>query len=119
MIGYRQSNYDPDAYQAMGRPVRPFNWVQWTGVGLEVVGLGLFLLALAGRLGWVPQAADVPSISGIMLMLVGMSIINSRREPSVDVTPEQRAANRRLLIITIAICAAILGLAVALDYLGA
>ena len=119
MSSYRQSNYDPDAHQAMGRPLRPFNWVQWTGVGLEVVGLGLFLLALAGQLGWFPRAANVPSISGIMLMLVGISLINSRREPSVDVTPEQRAANRRLLVITIAICAAVLGLAAAIDYLGA
>ena len=119
MSGYRQSNYDPDAYQAMGRPLRPFNWVQWTGVGLEVVGLGLFLLALAGKLGWFPPAANISSISGMMPMLIGISLINSRREPSVDVTPEQRAANRRLLIITVAICAAILGLAVALDYLGA
>ena len=119
MSGYRQSSFDPEAYQTMGKPLRPFNWVQWVGVALEVVGLGLFLLALAGQLGWFPRAANISSISGLMPMLIGISLINSRREPSVDVTPEQRAANRRLLLITIAICAAILGLAAAIDYLGA
>lgn len=119
MSGYRQSSFDPEAYQTAGRPLRPFNWVQWIGVGLEVVGLGLFLLTTVGKVGWIPQAANIPPISGVMLMLVGVSLINSRREPSVDVTPEQRAANRRLLIITVGICAAILGAAALIDYLGA
>lgn len=102
-----------------GRPLRPFSWVQWIGVGLEVVGLGLFLLVLAGKLGWIPRAAAIPPIGGIMTMIVGVSLINSRREPSVDVTPQQRAANRRLLIITVGICAAVLGAAALIDYLGA
>ena len=119
MSGYRQSSFDPEAYQTMGKPLRPFNWVQWTGVAVQTVGIALMLVDFAEMVGWLPQWADMPPFAAIMLLIIGVSLINSRREPSVDVTPEQRAANRRLLLITIAICAAILGLAAAIDFLGA
>ena len=119
MSGYRQSGYDPEAYQTTGRPLRPFNLVQWTGVAFEIAGLLLFLESVAVKLGWIPRVLGVPSIVAIMLMIIGVSLINSRRQPDRDVTPEQRAANRRLLIITIAICAIIIGLAAAIEYTGA
>ena len=119
MSGYRQSSYDPAAYETPGKPLRPFNWLQWVGVALEVVGLALFLENIAERIGWLPRLLDLPSIAPLMLMLVGMTLINSRRAPPHDTTPEQHAANRRLLIITVAVCAAVLGLAAAIEFLGA
>ena len=111
MSGYRQSGYDSEAYQTMGRPLRPFNWLQWTGVAFEVAGVILFLVKLAEKSGWIPQWVDLPLISAVMLMIIGMSLINSRREPANDVTPQQHAANRRLLIVTVGLCAIILGAA--------
>jgi hypothetical protein len=116
--GYRQSSFDPDAYQAMGRPLRPFNWVQWTGVALVTVGLLLGSIDIAGELGWIGRLfdGDPPTF---LLTILGLVLLNSRREPPADVTPEQRAANRRLLSITAALCALALGLAVAIDLLGA
>ncbi len=119
MSGYRQSSFDPNAYSQAGRPMRPFNWVQWTGVGLEVVGLGLFLLFLAGKLGWFPRLADIPPISGTTLMLIGIALINSRRHPYIDLAPELAPARKRLLIITVAICAAALGAAAVIQFSGA
>ncbi len=118
MSGYRQSSYDPEAYQQMGKPLRPFNWVQWAGVVLAVIGIAIDLVYYAGRFGWIASVIDRSS-AATPLLLAGIVLIHSRREPDRDVTPDQRAANRRLLIIIAAICALILGLAAALDLLGA
>ena len=108
MSGYRQSSFDPEAYDQPGRPLRPFNWVQWTGVALEVVGLGLFLLYIAGMLGWIaPIVGD--SSAGFIPLLVGVALVNSRREPSSLVTSEQLEKNKRMLVITIIVLVAIFG----------
>jgi len=119
MSGYRQHSYDPNAYERLGRTLRPFNWVQWTGVAIEVTGLILFLVTIAQKLGWITQGSDIPPTSGIMLMLVGMSLINSRREPLVDLAPELAPARKRWLIITAVICAVILGIAILIEISGA
>ena len=118
MSGYRQHSFDPNAFAQPGAPLRPYDWVQWTGVALEVVAIGLFLAHLAGKVGWIapPPFTNSP---GLALMLVGVVLINSRRSPSTLVTPEQQARNKRSLAITVAVCAAILGLAAAIEFTGA
>ena len=58
MSGYRQSSYDLEAYEQLGRPLTPYNWVQWTGVALGTLGVGLFLLYYAGRLGLTAEIVD-------------------------------------------------------------
>ena len=119
MSGYRQSSYDPDAYQQVGGPLRPFNWVQWTGVALEGAGMFLILADLAAKVSWVPAITAVPRIAPFMLLIIGVSLLNSRRAPAHDTSPEQHAANRRMLWITLAIAVLILGVAAAIEFLGA
>jgi uncharacterized membrane protein len=99
MASYREHNFDPNAYEQPGPPLRPYNWVQWTGVALEVIGLGLFLAHLAGKIGWIDPLVG----SGVALvpMIVGVLLINSRRQSDTLITPEQQARNKRTLIITI------------------
>ena len=118
MSGYRQSSYDPNAYQRYGKPLRPYNWAQWTGVALALLGvLGYFAYA-ADRLGWISIGFDEPA-PFISLPLIGVALINSRREELPDEAPELASARRKWLIITIAICAAILGAAAAIEFTGA
>ena len=118
MSGYRQSGYDPDAYQQIGRPLRPYNRWQWAGVVLGVAGMAIYLVYLAGRIGWLPPLIDQPA-GGFFALIGGSILVNSRREPSSDITPEQRAANRRMLVITIAISVAVVGLATLIEFAGA
>lgn len=119
MSGYRQHSFDPNAYEQPGRPLRPFNWVQWTGVAIGSVGLVVSTLHLLGRVGWISQWVDDPSPSSFILLLVGASLANSRREPSSPVDDLQRTRNRKLLLITVAICAAVLGAALVIEFQGA
>ena len=51
MSGYREHSFDPNAYEQPGRPLQPYNWVQWTGVAIGVLGLAIIALGLLGRLG--------------------------------------------------------------------
>ena len=116
MTGYREHSFDPNAYQDPGRPMRPFNWVQWTGVVLGVVGLAVELVYFAGRLGWIePLFARSPNM--FALLIVGIVLINSRREPPHDVAPELASERRRWLLIIVAACAVIIGVAVVVDSL--
>jgi hypothetical protein len=117
MAGYREHSFDPYAYEQPGRPMRPFNWVQWTGVALEVLGLCMFLAYVGGKLGWI--APVVRSGFGFMPMIIGMTLINSRREPGTPAGSEQLQRNRKVLLITIATLAVILGAAVVIESLGA
>ena len=117
-MGYQQSSYDPGAYEQPGRPLTPYNWVQWSGVALGTVGIALFLIHYAGRLGWIDPIVDNSS-AGFIPTIVGVALINSRREPPSLVTAEQRAANKRTLVITLTIVAALFGVAALIDFIGA
>jgi|KBSMisStandDraft_5_1062788.scaffolds.fasta_scaffold1424688_2 drug/metabolite transporter (DMT)-like permease len=121
MAGYRDTaGYDPYVYDRPGRPMRPFNWVQWIGVGIGCVGAALVTLDVLGRLGWIPQLIGELPPSTVMLLVIGVSLVSSRREPATQmVRSEQLAKNRRMLLITTAIVVPILVAAAALDLLGA
>ena len=114
MSGYRQHGYDPNAYEVAGGPMRPFNWVQWTGVAIGVVGLVLTVLQVAGQLGWVRQWWD-GSPPVFVLLLLGVVLVNSRREPATNVDSEQLRKNRKVLLITIIGCAIIFAAAAILQ----
>ena len=116
MTGYREHSFDPYAYEQPGPPLKPYNWVQWSGVAIGSVGAALITLNLLGKVGWIPQWVDDPSPASFVLLVVGMVLINSRRGPAVQVGSEQLAKNRRTLLITVAICAAILGIAAVVEF---
>ena len=118
MSGYRQSSFDPNAYEQPGAPLRPFNRVQWTGVGLATVGAVADLVYFAGRFGWIEPLMS-SSTPAFALLLFGVVLINSRRGPSHLVTAEQQARNKRTLVITLAILTAIFGAVLAIEFSGA
>ncbi|RST29995.1 hypothetical protein HMF7854_03495 [Sphingomonas ginkgonis] len=116
---YRQSSYDPLAATVQGKPLRPFNWVQWTGVALFVVGVALFLAQLAGAAG-LPAFAAFRKAPGVFPMLIGQLLVYSRREelPRLD-TEEQRAKNRKAIALTTLVVAAVLTAAAFISLKGA
>ena len=118
MSGYRQHSFDPEAYQAHGRPLRPFNYVQWIGVALAVLILAVNALYAASLLGWIRPVIGNPSPM-FGLMVVAALLINSRREPATLVGSEQLRKNRHWLLVTTLICVAILGAAALIEYIGA
>jgi hypothetical protein len=108
MAGYRErSSFDP--YGLASRPARPFNWVQWTGVGLDVIGIGLYLVYFAGRVGWIAPKVSSPMIA-LPLIMLAIPLINSRREP-VPNAPELAAARLKWMVGTVIVCAVIFGIA--------
>ena len=118
MSGYREHSFDPNAYEQPGRPMRPFNWVQWCGVGLFAAGMVLYGILFAGRFGWIKPIVPTHT-AGFVPVIVGVALINSRREPGTQVGSEQLAKNRRVLFMTILVCAAILGAALVIEFIGA
>ena len=119
MTGYRQSGFDPNAHEQAGAPLRPFNWVQWSGVALGTAGVVISTLHLAGRAGWLPSWIDDSSPWSLILIILGVILINSRRQPSTLAGSEQLEKNRRLLLVTVLVILAILGVAAIIDSLGA
>ena len=117
MTGYREQSFDPNAYEQPGPPLKPYNWVQWTGVAIGTVGAALITLYLLGKVRLIPQWVDA-SPAPFMLLVIGTLFVNSRRTPGVQVGSEQLAKNRRVLLITVAICAAIIGAAVVIELSG-
>ncbi|WP_308517876.1 hypothetical protein [Sphingomonas flavescens] len=119
MAGYRDnSGYDPYAYEQPGPPLRPYNWVQWTGLVIVVVG-GIYSLAsLLGQAGLIPLhlKSTQPFAS---LPLLGILLIHSRRAPGTPAGTEQLRKNRQVLLITVLICAVILGAATVIELTGA
>lgn len=81
------------------RPMRPFNAVQWIGVGLVGAGIAVMLAVVAGRFGLVPTTRDSLPM-GTAFCVLGTVLINTRRE-AVPVTPETK--RRRLIVIGIAL----------------
>ena len=118
MTGYREHSFDPNAYEQPGPPLRPFNWVQWTGVVFVTLGLLAFVVYCAEKISLIPTWLENPA-PVIMLGAIGTMLINSRRAAGVQVGSEQLAKNRRVLLITVAICAAIIGAAVVIELSGA
>src|SRR5689334_9059457 len=103
MSGYREHSFDPNVYERPGPVIRPYNWAQWTGVAITAIGIGMAALLLLGTMGVIPQWIK-PSSSPFMLMLVGTSLTNSRRHPGTPITDEQRARNRKMLIVISIAC---------------
>ena len=117
MSGYRDtSSFDPNAYQRLGPPIRPYNWVQWSGVGMGCVGVAIALAYLAGRAGWIAQSLESPT-PGIGFLMIGSILINSRRQ---TLPGEVRTPNRRLLVlVATALVAFAVGLSAILYFQGA
>jgi hypothetical protein len=118
-MGYRDtSNYEPYGTMNQGRPLRPFNWVQWAGVGFAIFGIAVDLLYFTGRLGWTPAWMDSPALA-MPFLLLGILLVNSRREAVPDLAPELAAQRKRLLLITTIILAVVLGAATVIQFSGA
>ena len=103
MSGYRQSSFDPNAYEKPGKPLRPYNWVQWTGVALTVLGVVGYLAFATDRIGWTHLGLrDASAV--ISLPIIGAALINSRHEPGKPLSRE--TMRKRLLIILAAVVVA-------------
>jgi hypothetical protein len=98
--------------------MRPFNWVQWTGVALFAVAMAMALVRWAGRFGWIEPHADETSLSGA-LNVMGLILIMSRREPVPDDAPGLSPARRGWLVVLFALAVALAGTAIFLQFLGA
>jgi membrane protein insertase Oxa1/YidC/SpoIIIJ len=118
MTGYRQSGFDPNAYEQPGKPLRPYNMVQWAGVAAGLAGIAIDLAYFADKFGWIDAPALSPSLA-FPFLIIGFALINSRREPATLVGSEQLEKNRKVLLVTLAILVLVLGLAALIDSLGA
>jgi hypothetical protein len=116
MAGYRESRYDPYAYEQPGRPMRPYNWVQWIGVALVAAGIATLLAYFAGRAGWIQPLVKQVQLS-TALAIIGSLLVNSRREPGTQVGEEQLRRNRKVLLITILVCTVIGAAAILIEFL--
>ena len=119
MSGYREHSFDPNVYDQPGPVLKPYNWVQWTGVAMMAAGAGIFLVEAAGKLGWLPRSIVDAGFAPVSVMLIGSVLVNSRRAPGTPIEEQQRARNKRTLLITLAICAAMLGVAAIIEFTGA
>jgi hypothetical protein len=99
--GYRESSFDPSAGGDYGPPLRPFNRVQWTGVGFIAFGVGLMLAAVAGTLGLFARRAGADMLPmGTTFAALGTVLINSRRSPASLSADTRR---RRTVIFAVAL----------------
>ena len=117
MSGYREHSYDPMAYEQMGRPMRPYSKVQWTGVALVLAGLGIDAVFFAGEFGWMRKSFASPGLA-LAPLILGIALINSRRYPNTDPAPELASARKRWLLIVVALCFVIFGAAAAIQFSG-
>jgi hypothetical protein len=98
-VSYRQHRYDPFAASIPGRPLRPFNWVQWFGVGFESLAILWLLLHAAQQFGWLVLTWEVEVQPATLFALLGMPLINSRRETDTPIEDEeQRRLDRKWLL---------------------
>ena len=105
MGGYREASFHPSTGgPEYGRPLRPFNKWQWTGIAFMALGVGVMLSVFAARLGWIRQTGDLLPL-GSTLCIFGGLLVGSRREV---LSPEESASHqRRALIGALAICAVV------------
>jgi hypothetical protein len=104
-MSYRQSSFDPSAGGDYGPPLRPYNWVQWTGVGF--MGAGFVLLGgyLAARAGWIAlDTKDTFVLLGTNLCMCGSILVSSRRQPGT-LSPETKRRRSQIILAAAAICA--------------
>jgi drug/metabolite transporter (DMT)-like permease len=106
--GYRHSNYDPNAWEPAGAPLRPFNRWQWLGVALGLAGAALLVLEIAGRHAFIALKLDNAAPLMSLLCCAGMLLVTSRRAPLKDPAAFARRRNRALIAAAIA---AIVGVA--------
>jgi ethanolamine transporter EutH len=117
-VSYRDtSNYEPFGVENSRRPQRPFNKVQWTGVALAMIGIAIDLAYFANQLGWVRAPWSNPTLA-VGPLILGVTLVNSRREPAHDLAPELAAARRRWLIIFTIVIVAVLGAATIIQFTG-
>ena len=90
-MSYRQISYDPLA-SIPGRARRPFNWVQWLGVGIEALAVAWLLLFAASEFGWLGATHLVPQPATI-LAIVGAVLVGSRREEPLPLSTQQQRRN--------------------------
>ena len=55
MTGYREHSFDPNAYEQPGPPLKPYNWLQWSGVAVVIAGAAVIFAEWFGKLGWIPR----------------------------------------------------------------
>jgi hypothetical protein len=118
MSGYREHRFDPNA-GGDGRPLRPFNGLQWTGVGFTVAAGVMLVAVVASAAGLISPAFEHNAGLAGMMSVVGAILINSRREFLEDPAPELAQARKRWLLIAVLVCAVIIGAAVAIEFTGA
>ena len=118
MSGYRQSHDVSNGAVSAAGPRRPFNAVQWLGVVSALAGLAIFLIDIAGCLGWIQPLVEDAS-PAFVLLLVGSLFVGSRRHAFPDPAPELAPARRRSLQIVLLICAIVLGGAILIQITGA
>ena len=113
MSGYRQTSFDPNAGAHYGPPLRPYNWVQWSGVVLMALGflvLIAFAAAKAGLIGF--RAEDSLPLVGSNMVLCGTLLQSSRREEAS--APSIGDIDRRWVLLGLLVLSAALGAAIAI-----
>jgi len=116
-MSYRQSSYQPLAYDLQGPPLRPFDGKQKIGVAMVAAALLVFAYSLVSETGLVPpiHASTVPAAP---LSLIGMLLIHSRRRV---IPPEEqdafRAKQRRDTWLGLGLATVVILLPVAIAYL--
>ena len=109
MAGYRDtSGYDPYAGGDYGPPTRPYNWVQWIGVAFIAMGSLSCLAFLLGEVGVIPKLLGKSPQPFTTFPLIGIVLVNSRRQPLSATDEAQRRRNNRAMLITAAIVVPIL-----------
>jgi len=89
-MSYRQSSYDPRAWNPQGPPFRPYDAKQKLGLAMMLVGALLALAFLVGEAGLMARWKG-GTMPGSLLTLVGSLLLYSRRQ---TIAPEQQDAYR-------------------------
>ena len=116
MPGYRQHGFDPGHWEPQGPPLKPYNWVQWTGVGMVSLGGVAYLALIADKLGWIHIGFhDVAGF--VTLPMMGVLLINSRREELPEEKRDEyreKLRRRTYIALAVALVAAAIGFALAI-----